>query len=307
MRSTVLIVLLLAAVRSSAADAPTLRAAAAVRAGGIFLADLVEGLADIPRVRLGPSPAAAGTTNIARGVVLAALSASGVEVTNLAGPAVCRVSRRTRPLGETEVRDLLAAELQRRFAREGGELELRLPRAWRDVEILDEPFELRLVDVPARGLSQLFSLRFELLAGDESLGQWQAGLAAKLWREVAVAAVAIRRGSALADAEVVLERRDVLALRDPLYALPEAAADHEFAEPVAVGQPLSTRSLRPRTVILRGRAVDAVVRSGPMEISTRVEALEDGAIGQLIRVRNPRSRREFRARVVAEDNVAVPL
>jgi flagellar basal body P-ring formation protein FlgA len=60
-------------------------------------------------------------------------------------------------------------------------------------------------------------------------------------------------------------------------------------------------------VINRGKIVDALVRSGPMEISTKVEALEDGAPGQMIRIRNPKSKREFRGRVQGEDSVLVPL
>ena len=42
-------------------------------------------------------------------------------------------------------------------------------------------------------------------------------------------------------------------------------------------------------------------------IQLKVEALEDGAAGQVIRVRNPLSRRDLHAKVLDEQNVIVAL
>jgi flagella basal body P-ring formation protein FlgA len=44
-----------------------------------------------------------------------------------------------------------------------------------------------------------------------------------------------------------------------------------------------------------------------MVISLKVEALEDAVPGQTLRVRNPRTRREFRARVQDEQTVILFL
>ena len=43
------------------------------------------------------------------------------------------------------------------------------------------------------------------------------------------------------------------------------------------------------------------------QITTKVEAMEDGYPGQSIRVRNPLSKREFRGVVQGEDSVLIPL
>jgi flagella basal body P-ring formation protein FlgA len=42
-------------------------------------------------------------------------------------------------------------------------------------------------------------------------------------------------------------------------------------------------------------------------ISVKVEVLEDGVPGQMVRVRNLKSKREFRAKVENEETVLVPL
>jgi flagella basal body P-ring formation protein FlgA len=306
----VILCLLFTAVRAFAEPATAiLRVSAAVRAEGVFSTDVIEGVPGLPRIRIAAAPAAGAWAAVSREEARAALSKAGFEIgaTNWAGPATTRVSRLMRDLGEAEVRDLLAFELQRRYARERGEIELRFTRPWRTVSIPDETFEVRLIDSPASGIVAAFSVRFELRAKDEVLGQWFQPLAVRHWCELPVAVSAIRRGTALPDAEIVFERRDILGVRSPLFRLPETQSDHEFAESVGAGQPLGERSLRLRTVIARGRMVDALVRSGSLEITTKVEALEDGAPGQFIRIRNPRSKREFRGRVQSEDSVIVPL
>ena len=44
-----------------------------------------------------------------------------------------------------------------------------------------------------------------------------------------------------------------------------------------------------------------------MTISLKVESLEDGALGQMVRVRNPKTRRELYGKIQAEDLVFISL
>jgi flagellar basal body P-ring formation protein FlgA len=78
-------------------------------------------------------------------------------------------------------------------------------------------------------------------------------------------------------------------------------------EPVQPGVTLLARFVRPRAIVRRGQSLAALVRDGGLMISLKVEALEDGALGQTIRIRNPVSRRDLRGRVLDEQNVLVPM
>ena len=49
----------------------------------------------------------------------------------------------------------------------------------------------------------------------------------------------------------------------------------------------STARSAPRPLIVRGQMVEAVFQDGSLAISLMVETLEDGALGQTVRVRNP--------------------
>jgi flagellar basal body P-ring formation protein FlgA len=282
---------------------------AMVRSEGVFSTDLIQGVPALPRIRVAPAPQIGAWSQLSRTSVVQTLRTAGLDLSAIrwTGPESARVSRAMRDLGETEVRDRITQELQRRFARNGGEIEVHLSRPWRTVSIPDESVDIRLQDLPAAGLQSLVSLKVEVLAGRDAVGSWFQPIQVRHWCEVPVAAAALRRGQPLVDAETVLERRDILASRGILKALPSAAQDYELAENLALGQALSDRSLRLKTVVFRGRRVDARIQAGTLEITTKVEALEDGYPGQSIRVRNPLSKREFRGVVQGEDSVLIPL
>lgn len=284
-------------------------AGAMVHADGVFSTDLIQGVAALPRLRVAPAPAVGAWAMVSRTSVVETLKGAGIDLQSLrwTGPEAARVSRAMRDLPEAEVRDRITQELQRRYARSGGEIEVRLSRPWRTVPIPDETVDIRLLDLPTAGLQSLVSLKVEVLAAGESVGNWFQPIQVRHWCEVPVAAAALRRGLPLAEAETVLERRDILASRGILRNLPAATQDYELAESLAPGQALSDRSLRLKTVVFRGRRIDARIQAGTLEITTKVEALEDGYPGQSIRVRNPQSKREFRGVVQTEDAVLIPL
>ncbi|MGK7644015.1 hypothetical protein ACSRCT_22260, partial [Salmonella enterica] len=67
-------------------------------------------------------------------------SAPELVTTNWTGSAQIRVTRRTRQLGESELKELLTDVLQREHVRQRGELELGFTRAWTAVTVPDETF-----------------------------------------------------------------------------------------------------------------------------------------------------------------------
>ena len=74
---------------------------------------------------------------------------------------------------------------------------------------------------------------------------------------------------------------------------------------VSAGSIILERHLRRTPVIFRNQTVDAVLQHKALEIRLRVLALEDGAPGDLIRLRNIRSSKEIRGKVVNNREVKV--
>jgi flagella basal body P-ring formation protein FlgA len=296
-------------VMTEAAHGLSLRPTTQVDATGIYLDQVVAGAAGVPHLRLAPAPA------LGRCVVwtpaqlneILAQQAPELVTTNWDGAPQIKITRRTRQLTESDLKELLTAALQQDYVKERGDLELRFTRAVPAATVVDEPLTVKLLELPNAGVTPNFIARFELRAGDEVAGQWQIPVQASIWREVWVAGSALKRGQLVRDAALSRDRRDVLLVRDALTSVDLENPALEVAENLSAGMPLTSRSLRLRPVVFRGRLAEAIVRDGAMTVSVKVEVLEDGLPGQTIRVRNVKSKREFRGIVQHEATILVTL
>ena len=294
----------------SPSDTFVLQPSIEVDGRGIFLAHLGsrgDGRG-LPAVRLQASPAVGASVVLTRARIQEMLGAPelGLSFANWTGADRVLVTRRLRKFDDAELLPLLTKALQDRCVRDRGELELKLSRPWSTVSVPDEPLSLRLVDVPASGLGALNIVRFEVLAGAESAGTWQAVVQAKVWREIWIARNGLRRGQEITEADLGLERRDVLVLREALADPGATTRALQAADAVQAGAPVLQRHLRLLPVIHRGQAVTVVLSDGLLELVMKAEALEDGAPGQIVRLRNLTSRREIRGKVQDEKTV-IPI
>jgi flagella basal body P-ring formation protein FlgA len=297
---------------ASEASTFSLLGAASVDGSGVRLHQVatIGGLeSGAAHVKIAPSPAFGRALTLTREQIKAALRISNPELNPVpwTGAESVRITRRGRSWSEGDLRDLLATTLQNEIIKERGELELRLARPWTAVTVPDEPLTLKILDMPAGGVSQHFILRFELVAGEDRLGPWQVVAQARVMKRILVAASSTRRGQSLAEADLLVERRDVLPLREPLEESVLRNSSLEFIESVAAGQPILARSVRLRPIVQRGTLVDGLVRDGSLQIHMKVEVLADGLPGQLVRVRNPKTKREFYAKVQDEQTVLINL
>jgi flagella basal body P-ring formation protein FlgA len=284
---------------------------ARVDSSGIFLDQILKATPPValPQIRLAPAPSPGQTTFLTRDQVLAlaATNVSGLTASNWTGPGRVRISRRMRQLGEADLTSLLVAALQRDYVKDMGELELHFARPWMEVTAPDETLSVTLTDMPNTGVNANFVAGFDVWNGKERVGHWQAVLQAKVWRDVAVAHAPLKRGDLLRDADIVMERRDILTTRDAILNISKDDNSLALIENVATGTPLFNREVRPRPIVKRGELVDGVFMSGTLTISLKVEILEDGTLGQMIRVRNPKTRRELTGKVQNEETVSITL
>lgn len=290
----------------------TLRPHAVSGSTGVFLADLVDVATNgpaLPILRITNAPPVGHAFVVSRALVEAVLrqrQPTAIQP-HWEGAVESNVDRRTRALEESEVMERLTALMQKSYVGDKGELELVPTRPWVPPVIADEPGTLRIVEFPVAGLSASFIVRFELKSGREFLGSWQLPLQARVWRDLYIAPTSMPRGTSLSEGGWLRERRDSLSIRDALGALPADPAGYELGEPLSPGSVLTARMVRQRPVITRGHLIDALVQEGGLSISVRAMALEDGIPGQVIRIRNPHSLKEFNGKVQNADTVLVSL
>ena len=302
-------------VQISCADGPDawqLLPQAQVDSSGIFLSQLLVPPSTaivLPQIRLAPAPNLGQTASLSRDQVaeMARKAAPDLVITNWSGAAQTRVSRRTRQLVEYDIIDMLTSTLQREQVKEQGELELHLMHPWTPASVPDEALTLKAFDLPANGINPDCVVRCELWNGKEQVGEWRLAVKASIWRDIPVAQSALTRGELLKDADVTMERRDVLVQRDAFMNFSHADENLQLAENIPAGQPVLNRSVRPRPIIQRGQTVEGIYQDGTLSISLKVELLEDGLLGQTVRVRNPKTKRELHGKVQNEQTVVIAL
>ena len=302
--------LVLAAAAADESFGWSLLPAVQVDATGIHFDQIVAGApADVPHLRLAPAPTAGRTLSFTPAQLNELLQKTAPELvtTNWTGAAQIKISRRTRDFTEGDFKELLTTTLQQEYVKDRGELELRFVRPVATVRLIDEPLTVKLLDLPTTGVSANFIARFELRAGEEVAGTWQMPVQAKIWREVYVAGAQLKRGQLVREADINRERRDLLATRDAVTDLDLENPGLELAENIQAGLPLTSRSVRLRAIVHRGKMADAIINDGTMTLSVKVEVLEDGLPGQTIRVRNLKSKKEFRGKVHNEETIHVTL
>lgn len=287
-----------------------LRPSAQVDSEGVYLDQLVQASSAAPHTRLCAAPAFGKSQMLNRAQLTDLAAATGLELaaTNWTGAEAVRVSRRARPLAEADLLSQLTGLLQSQQVKDKGDLELRCTRPWTTLTVPDEPLTYKILDLPTAGITSSFILRFQIrTAAGEEIGVFQTVLQAQIMREVWVARSVLRHGQPLAGADVGRERRDILAFRDNLADFDRDDPHLEFSETINAGMLIPARALKPRTVVHRGQVVVAMIQDGALSVSLKVEALEDGAIGQIIRARNLISMRDLRGKVLDEQNLLVPL
>lgn len=210
-------------------------------------------------------------------------------------------------LTEADALKLLTSTLQETYVRDRGELELSFTQPWVAPTLPDEPLTVKVLEIPTVGVTASFIIRFQLCTTNQTVGTWQASMQAHIWRDVWVAHSDLRRGELIAEADVTRERRDVLSVSESLAEFSQTDTSLELANQMRAGAILLARNLKPRTVMRRGQMANAVLEDGALSITMKVEVLEDGAIGQVVRATNPVSKRNVSGKIIDDKTILVSL
>jgi len=197
-----------------------------------------------------------------------------------------------------QVREQLAAHF-----RIEGELQLDLLRTWFPPTTPAAPWEIQVITPPAALATQMI-VRVRLVADQRNLGEWNLPLHAQHWVDVFVVREPVARGAVLGLPQFDLRRVDVLRDKDAVPA--GTTLDNlTVARPLAAGAVLGWHDLLRRPLVQRGERIEILATDGALTITMKGQALQNGALGETILVRNPDSRRDFTATVSGENQARV--
>ena len=232
--------------------------------------------------------------------LLAPISASGIEGIP-ARPPLAAVSH-------TIGADAFVAELEKELGarlRLTGELKLTLAQPWKVLKLPAEDFAVTISETPINGINGTFLIRAKITSGGDLVSDLQIPLRAQLWQEVWTAASRLERGQALDRSLLSTAKVDVLREQQPPLLAEVDPSTLEVAQTVNASRPLTRRDVIERPLIRRGQVVEVVAQQGLLAISMKALALESGAGGELIKLRNLESRKEFSAQILNESKVRV--
>jgi flagella basal body P-ring formation protein FlgA len=206
------------------------------------------------------------------------------------------------PLTRDHVLSSLSRDLSAHFNFEG-ELTLELVRPWTPPAQVAVTWELAVLEYPSLPAASML-VRCRLLADGELAGDHTLLVRASLWRDVWVSRQPLTMGASF-DASVLDVRRvDLLRERD---ALPAAVGDRSyiFSRALPAGRTLTWRDLARRPLVRKGELVEVSAADGMLLVTMKALAMENGAQGDVVTVRNPDSRKDFAAQVIDENRVQV--
>jgi flagella basal body P-ring formation protein FlgA len=208
----------------------------------------------------------------------------------------------TKPYTREELVSGLTRAIATHFNLEG-DLQLELLRAWTPPVRTAAAWELNVTDLPASAASSMM-MRCRLAADGVVVVDTTFVVKAQLWRDAWVARTPLSVGALFDAAALETRRVDLLRERD---VLPATVGDrtYVFARTIAAGRLLTWRDVTRRPLVKKGDLVEVSANDGPLLITMKALAMESGAQGDTVTVRNPESRKNFSALVVDENRVRV--
>ncbi len=130
----------------------------------------------------------------------------------------------------------------------------------------------------------------------------------RLKRLVVCATRPLRAQDTIGPNDIQVMPREVTGMNlDDFFSSPDQIVGHILAKSLGPQEIITSRHLSNQAVIKRGDEVTVVLDQDGLEISTKGVAREQGHLGKIIRVVNPKSKKEFQALVVNAKTVKVQL
>lgn len=165
-------------------------------------------------------------------------------------------------------------------------------------------WSIRLVEFPAV-LSSAMIMRVRVVDPQGKTTDETLAVRAQLWREAWVSRAPFERGAAFDPDACDLRRIDALREREVLSTGITQPADWMFQRAVPAGRLISWRDVTRRALVRKGDVIEVAAVDGPLQVTLKAQAMQDGGRGETVRVRNLDSKREFAALVVAPNRAEV--
>ena len=206
------------------------------------------------------------------------------------------------PLTRDQLLAALTRDLAAHFNLEG-ELKLELLRPWTPPDRVATTWTVSVLEYPTMPSSSML-VRCRVLADQAPVAEPAFIFRAAHWRDVWVTRAPLTVGTTFDPAQLETRRTDLFRERD---VVPAAVGDRTyiFARAIPAGRFLTWHDIARRPLVKKGSVVEVSAVDGQLLITMKALAMENGAQGDTVTVRNPESQKNFAAVVVDENRVQV--
>ena len=297
----------LAALASSGTVAaePRLRPAIAIDTNQITLGDLFENAGTAGAVVVARAPAPGERFNLPLIDIAAAANSAGLRFANFDPRHAVLVVRNGKPIADDLAFDEVRAALQRHAVGgdmrvEFGSRNLRLQVGRNDAETV------AVRDLTLDDRSGRFSASVSAPADDPSAARVR--VFGNAWRVIQIPVLArpVPPGQVIGerDLSAIEMRADRVGLT--VVTDPASIVGMTPARPVAAGQPIGAQDIRRPVVVTRNSTVTMVYSLPGVTLTAIGKAMDEGGIGDTIRISNLQSRNVVTAVVEGSDLVRIP-
>ena len=233
------------------------------------------------------------------------------EVAAVAEPAIVKVvPPKPEPISKMTFvndRDLLAAIADNLYAHYGleGELRISLQRDWDGVRVPSENWTLNIIGLPANGIKSRIILKFEVIEGNITMGQWQLPIRCELWQDVLTSTRRISNGVEPLASDFEIQQVNVLRLNDNPVPVDIDLSKYVMKRAIGNSRPLLWQNIEQKPLVRKGQVVEVIASEGALHISMKGIALEDGLLNDFISIRNLTSKKSIDAQIIDEKHVKV--
>jgi flagella basal body P-ring formation protein FlgA len=152
-----------------------------------------------------------------------------------------------------------------------------------------------------------FSMNVELSRDGAVAERGSVVMEVRCFADLPVPVRTVKRHELLAPDLFEVRRFDVTAVTDQALADLNTCAGYRARQALAAGRPISLSRIEPVPVVATGSTVTIVGVGAQFEIRTRGTALQDGQVGQTIKVKNTDSRKILSGVVTAPGTVRIAI
>ena len=260
-------------------------------------------IGDLRGIELGESPRPL-SSKIFRGEdILAAIDARGIprEAFGYSIPKQITVKRAGRLLTNQEVVESVKSKINT-----NPDLDLQVKSiSWDTDQVLPlgaARIESEILGTPARGK---LPLRISVMIDDAVSSRFLATALVDDWKSIPVLKTRLERGMLINPSDIQIVRTNMAGLPPDVALKPEDITGKRVTKSVGFGEPLRRADIDIPPVVEKGKVLKMKFQSGGFVAVATGVALQSGQLEDLIELRNERSNKVVKGKIVSQDEVVI--